>query len=281
MFDTFDDTLRFFEGAPRPMSDAHRHGDIELTLVVCGALAIEFGTTTLHVPERTLCAFWAAMPHRTAPCPEPETFVFSIALPLAKFLHWNLPAKLSRALLDGQLLCTPHNAMDEMSMRRWRADLADDSIESIAIVSLELEARLRRMARSLDSASLPAFEMHTASTLGAGKAERMARYMVEHFSEPLRVEDIARSAHVHPAYAMRLFRETYGVSVIEYLTQRRIAHAQMLLATTDESIASIAAASGFHTVSRFYAAFREHCGRSPRTYRESLRPSTSHAVAHQ
>jgi AraC-like DNA-binding protein len=281
MFDTFDDSLRFFEGAPRTMAAAHRHSDIELTLVVCGALAIEFGSTTLRIPERTFCAFWAAMPHRIIASDEPETFVFSVALPLARVLHWNLPAELSRSLLDGQVLCTPNSAMDEMSMRRWRADLAEDSAENTRIVSLELEARLRRMARSLNSASPPALEVRTTSTLGAGKAERMAQYIAEHFAEPLRVEQIAGSAHVHPTYAMHLFRETYGVSMIDYLTQRRIAHAQMLLATTDGAVAAIAVACGFHTVSRFYAVFREHCGRSPRIYRESLRPSTSHAVAHQ
>lgn len=272
IFDSMDNNaLRFFEGAPRPMADAHRHSDIELTLVVCGTLAIEFGSTTLRIPERTLCAFWAAMPHRVMQGEGAETFVFTIAIPLADFFRWRLPADLARSLLDGQLLCTPNNAMDEMSMRRWRADLIDHSSESIAIVALELEARLRRMARSLDSASPAPLDVRTTSTLGATKAERMSQYIAEHFTEPLRVEQIARSAHVHPTYAMHLFRETYGVSLIDYLTQRRIAHAQMLLATTDDSIAAIADASGFNATSRFYAAFQATCGKTPRTYRESLR----------
>ena len=44
-----------------------------------------------------------------------------------------------------------------------------------------------------------------------------------------------------------------------------------MLATTDAAIAEVAAASGFHTTSRFYKAFQTTCGKTPRAYRESLR----------
>jgi AraC family transcriptional regulator, melibiose operon regulatory protein len=77
--------------------------------------------------------------------------------------------------------------------------------------------------------------------------------------------------HIHPTYAMHLFRETFGVSIIDYLTQHRIAHAQQLLATSDKSVMEIALESGFNSVSRFYTAFNAICGKSPRAYRESLR----------
>jgi len=271
--------LTFQEGPPNTMSEAHRHNDIELTLVVCGALSIEFGTVRRDFPERTLCAFWGAMPHRIVGGAS-ETFVFSVTLPLPAFLLWNLPQHLVKPLLDGRALCTPHTALDEMSMRRWRADLAEPTdvahndamhTENARIVMLELEARLRRMARHLASESHTPAQARTTSTLGSGKAERMAQFIAENFAAPLRVEQIARSAHVHPTYAMHIFREALGVSLIEFLTQRRIAHAQTLLATTESSIAEIAVASGFHTTSRFYAAFQHTCGKTPRAYRESLR----------
>ena len=56
-----------------------------------------------------------------------------------------------------------------------------------------------------------------------------------------------------------------------YLTQYRVAHAQQLLLTTEQSISEIALASGFSSLSRFYAAFREICNDSPKHYRQSLR----------
>ncbi|MCX6018583.1 MAG: helix-turn-helix domain-containing protein [Chloroflexi bacterium] len=256
------------------MSEAHRHNNIELMLVVCGTVTIEFGSIAHDFPERTFCAFWAALPHRITHSTA-ETFVFSVTLPLAYFLKWNPPALLTKPLLNGQPLCAPSNAMDEMNMRRWRADLSDSQqpifAEQEHIVRLEIEARLRRMALSLASAAPSSDEPRAASSLGAGKAERMAHFITANFADPLRVEQIARSAHVHPTYAMHIFRKTYGISLIDFLTQRRIAHAQMLLATTDTNIADVALASGFNTTSRFYTAFQNTCGKSPRTYRESLR----------
>ena len=76
--------------------------------------------------------------------------------------------------------------------------------------------------------------------------------------------------HLHPNYAMQLFRKCTGRTIVAYLTQYRVAHAQQLLLTTDQSISDVALASGFSSLSRFYAAFREICNDSPKHYRQSL-----------
>jgi len=58
---------------------------------------------------------------------------------------------------------------------------------------------------------------------------------------------------------------------VAYLTQYRVAYAQQMLLISDESISDIALASGFTSLSRFYAAFREICHDSPKHYRGSPR----------
>ena len=72
---------------------------------------------------------------------------------------------------------------------------------------------------------------------------------------------------------MTLFRRTFGLSIGAYLTQYRVADAQRLLATTDARIVDVALAAGFGSLSRFYAAFGQACGRSPRAYRAHVRGS--------
>ena len=74
---------------------------------------------------------------------------------------------------------------------------------------------------------------------------------------------------LHPNYAMNLFQKTFGTTLINYLTQHRVSHAQRLLATTDQTITDIAFNSGFNSISRFNDAFRRACGCSPREYRRS------------
>lgn len=251
------------------MGHSHRHNEIELNFILCGSITYHFGSSIVTFGERSLGVFWAAMPHQLV-ASEPNTYMFWVTLPLALFLKWDLPAALSKQVLDGKPVSAGSNPMDEMQMRRWRSDLDTNEPETCNIMLLELEARLRRMAREIGAPTARATG-RAPSSAGANKAERMSHYIAEHFTEPLRVEQIARSVHIHPTYAMHLFRETFGISIIDYLTQHRIAHAQQLLATSDKSVMEVALESGFNSVSRFYTAFNAICGKSPRAYRESLR----------
>jgi transcriptional regulator GlxA family with amidase domain len=69
-----------------------------------------------------------------------------------------------------------------------------------------------------------------------------------------------------PFYGPRL-----NTTLIDYLTQHRVSHAQRLLATTDRKIVHVALESGFGSISRFNDAFRRGCGCSPREYRQQHR----------
>lgn len=99
----------------------------------------------------------------------------------------------------------------------------------------------------------------------------MAYFIAQRYTEKLTVQDVAPHVKLHPNYAMSLFHRTFGTTLINYLTQHRVSHAQRLLATTEESIANVAFDSGFNSISRFNDAFRRACGCSPREYRSSHR----------
>jgi len=87
----------------------------------------------------------------------------------------------------------------------------------------------------------------------------------------LTIETIGREVGLHPNYAMSLFRKAFGTTLIDYLTQHRVSHAQRLLATTDQKIVDVALNSGFGSISRFNDAFRRACSCSPRDYRSQHR----------
>jgi len=84
------------------------------------------------------------------------------------------------------------------------------------------------------------------------------------------VVDIARHISMHPASATKLFKRICGMSLMHYITQHRIFHAQRLLMSTDMKIVDVALESGYQSASRFYAAFKEFCGQSPQEYRQSV-----------
>jgi len=101
----------------------------------------------------------------------------------------------------------------------------------------------------------------------------MASHIALHYAEPLTVEEIGRKAGLHPNYAMNLFRRTFGVTLLQYLTQHRLFHAQRMLATTEALVVDVAFASGFGSLSRFNEAFKRAFGATPREFRKGVTAS--------
>ena len=108
----------------------------------------------------------------------------------------------------------------------------------------------------------------TITDTGLNKVEQMACFIAQNYTEKLTVQQIGEFVKLHPNYAMNLFQKTFGSTLINYLTQHRISHAQRLLATTTQTVTEIAFQSGFLSISRFNEAFRRACGCSPREYRK-------------
>ena len=102
--------------------------------------------------------------------------------------------------------------------------------------------------------------------------EATVGFITEHYMEPLQLGQIAQAVGLHPGYATERFRTTFGITIMDYLAQQRVAHAQRLLATTDQTVLEVAMEAGFTSASRFYATFQKITGQSPRAYRSSLLP---------
>lgn len=88
---------------------------------------------------------------------------------------------------------------------------------------------------------------------------------------PLAVSELAQEAHMSERTFARRFRQTLGITPLQWLLQQRVRLAQELLETTDEPIEHIARLTGFATA----ANLRYHFGRttsvSPQTYRHVFR----------
>lgn len=89
------------------------------------------------------------------------------------------------------------------------------------------------------------------------------------------VRELAEALSVSPRHLRRAMKREIGVSPIELAQTHRLLLAKQLLADTRLSVGRIALASGFRSVRRFNAAFRERYRMSPTDVRRSARAGTN------
>ncbi|MEV4417287.1 helix-turn-helix domain-containing protein [Catellatospora sp. NPDC049609] len=89
--------------------------------------------------------------------------------------------------------------------------------------------------------------------------------------QPLTVAQLAAQAHLSPRTFARRFRDSLGVSPLQWVLEQRIRLAQELLETTDEPVERIAWRTGFGTAVNMRQHFRRFTSISPQTYRQTFR----------
>ncbi len=95
----------------------------------------------------------------------------------------------------------------------------------------------------------------------------MKHYLDEHFREQIRIDDLAHQVYLSHSQVIRLFRCYLGTTPIEYVENRRIEYAKIMLKNTRLPIREIAEQSGFSDEHYFSGYFKKKTGISPRTYR--------------
>ena len=89
----------------------------------------------------------------------------------------------------------------------------------------------------------------------------------EHLAEDLLLSDIAAVVHLSPYHFARLFKESVGFPPHQYVIQRRVERAKLLLSTTNWSLTAIAHTVGFAHESHLALHFKRLTGVTPRYYR--------------
>ena len=109
---------------------------------------------------------------------------------------------------------------------------------------------------------------------GAAETERMKRvleFVLRHFREEVRVEQIASIAGMAPAAFCRYFKNRTRKTFIEYLNELRIGHARKLLTNADMSIGQVGMECGYNNNSHFHRQFKLSTGMTPFQYQALAR----------
>ncbi len=109
---------------------------------------------------------------------------------------------------------------------------------------------------------------------------RVLRYVADHMSSPIGVQEVAEEFSVSRSKLDRDFKKFTGITVHDYLESCRINQAKGLLGTEPSlSVQEIAARCGFESEPYFFPFFKRHTGMTPVEYRSRFQ--TNHETKPQ
>ena len=93
-------------------------------------------------------------------------------------------------------------------------------------------------------------------------------YIYAHIKERITIEDLAAHTQLSTSYLSRLFKEEIGISVSDYIREKKVEKAQNLLKYCDFSLIEIANYLSFSSQSHFIQSFKKLVGMTPKKYRD-------------
>lgn len=92
------------------------------------------------------------------------------------------------------------------------------------------------------------------------------RYISDHYTAHLDLNQVAEHVQLSPSYFSSLFRQTVGIPFREYLCQLRVEESKRLLLTKKYTLADIAISMGFPDQSYYCKVFKQIVGVTPGKY---------------
>ena len=136
------------------------------------------------------------------------------------------------------------------------------SIKALLLLLLVLLGR--KFNQSIEEVEQQVFARHQDAL------DESLKYIAEHYTEALTIEQVARVALLSPSYYSYLFKTMTGKTFIEHLTLIRLHKAMELLKNTDNFVLEICLDAGFKNVNHFNRTFKAFTGLTPLQYRKSF-----------
>jgi len=107
--------------------------------------------------------------------------------------------------------------------------------------------------------------------LAAWQEQRIRNYIAANLTEKIRVSDVSRSCGISCSHFSRLFKNTIGVTLHQWVIEQRIEAAKRLLCETTAAISEIASATGFADQAHFSRVFSKTTNATPMVWRRHKR----------
>jgi AraC-like DNA-binding protein len=266
----FDLGFRCHCETPAVWSCFHQHNEVEFMFIKSGYVIYRFGGSVRKISAGETVCFWSSVPHQIVDTGK-DSFFEWLTIPLGLFIQWQLPEYFSSKVIQGEMVFSAGCILPGQSpFAQWEKDLSSNNEANRRIVALEAEARLRRMALSIENNNSKFDDRKRVlpfSSGSLGKIEQINLYIAGNYRKKLSIAKIAAIVHLHPNYVVALFRSHCGIGIVDFIAQLRVSNAQRLLSTTNMKMLDIAFDSGFSSISSFYDVFKRLSKKTPSQYR--------------
>jgi len=189
--------------------------------------------------------------------------------------RYDFPTEVSSATEDEQIferMCEQHpyaKLPDSNPEAYDNADQFTDFIHRYRDMSLWQKMELRGAILILFSRFMREATPHVWTT--DERLKHVLEYIHSHIAKDIDVGELAGEACITKPYLIRLFKKELRISPLQYINNKKVERAQLLLYTTDMPVKEIAYALGFSDHSYFIRMFRKMSGITPQDYRGRMR----------
>ena len=145
-------------------------------------------------------------------------------------------------------------------------DIAHDKerfVQFLKSLYILYELSVSEDARVLASSSFA----HSPRKVESRRVEKVRQYIDEHYSDQLKLADLAALVGMNPVSFSRFFHQRTGRTLSEYIVDIRLGHAARMLVDTSKTVSEICYECGFNNLSNFNRTFKARRNCTPRDFR--------------
>lgn len=242
---------------------AHSHSFLEILLITDGSGVVEINEKKHTVVKGDLVIYDAGVRHfeqSNPDAPMEASFIAFDTIQLKNLpLNCILPPNSCRIFQSGTTLDTLSALFtiikDEISDKNeFYVEIAKDAGRTLLMYIFRILNHTQRNVELINKDNI---------------LNNVLPYIDKNFLDDISLEDVATQCFVNKYYLSHLFTENFGVSVGQYIRNKKIELAKSYLVDTNLSISIVSDQCGFHDINYFGRAFKKETALSPLQYRKA------------